>query len=132
MQKILNATYGQGMRITVDVDGHSIPTDLPEAKGGTNEAPDPFVLFLASLTSCTAVFAKRFCDEREIPTEGMAVRAVCELTEDPVRLETMALELTLPEGFPEKYRKAVLRAVDQCTVKKHLVEPFEIVTRLAE
>jgi putative redox protein len=40
------------------------------------------------------------------------------------------IELELPARFPEKYRDALERAVDQCAVKKHIVEPpkFEIVS----
>jgi ribosomal protein S12 methylthiotransferase accessory factor len=36
--------------------------------------------------------------------------------------------LTLPPGFPKKYAEAIRRAVDQCAVKKHMVEPpaFEL------
>ena len=32
------------------------------------------------------------------------------------------IEITLPPGFPEKYRTAIVRAADQCAVKKHLLE----------
>jgi ribosomal protein S12 methylthiotransferase accessory factor len=34
--------------------------------------------------------------------------------------------LNLPAGFPEKYRGAIIRATDQCAVKKVLVDPPEI------
>jgi hypothetical protein len=27
------------------------------------------------------------------------------------------------EGFPERYRAAILRAVDHCAVKRHVLEP---------
>jgi putative redox protein len=40
--------------------------------------------------------------------------------------------MCLPDGFPEKYWAAILRAVDQCAVKRHLIEPPRIeVTALA-
>ena len=35
------------------------------------------------------------------------------------------LELKLPAGFPEKYRAAVVNAMNLCTVKKHLHQPPE-------
>ena len=40
----------------------------------------------------------------------------------------IATFITLPPGFPEKYRTAIERAVDHCTVKKHILEPprFEL------
>jgi ribosomal protein S12 methylthiotransferase accessory factor len=38
----------------------------------------------------------------------------------------MEIELKLPLGFPEKYRDAIIRAMDQCVVKKHILDPPEI------
>ena len=55
---------------------------------------------------------------------------------DPARrlVTSIRIEITLPPAFPEKYREAVLRAVDQCTVKRHLAEPpgFEVVVAAEE
>lgn len=46
------------------------------------------------------------------------------------RLALVRLEIELPAGFPEKYREAMIRSVDQCAVKRHIVDPprFEVVT----
>jgi ribosomal protein S12 methylthiotransferase accessory factor len=33
------------------------------------------------------------------------------------------LDIQLPADFPEKYRNAVIRAADQCAVKKHFEAP---------
>jgi len=92
----------------------------------------PFDLFLASIATCMGFYALRFCQERDIPTDGL------DLTLEPVRDEsrkrvaTIRVDVTAPEGFPEKYRGALLRAVDQCAVKKHLIEPPEFEVELAE
>ena len=37
----------------------------------------------------------------------------------------MSIDLKVPEGFPPKYRKAIIKAMDQCVVKKHILEPPE-------
>jgi ribosomal protein S12 methylthiotransferase accessory factor len=44
------------------------------------------------------------------------------------RIATIRVALTLPPGFPERYGDAIRRAVDQCAVKKQMVEPpaFEL------
>ncbi len=46
-------------------------------------------------------------------------------------LDTIAITVDLPSGFPEKYRSALIKAVDRCTVKAHIQRPpqFEIVVR---
>jgi hypothetical protein len=54
----------------------------------------------------------------------------CEWDEDKKRYPKMSINLRLPEGFDEKYRKAVIRSMDLCSVKKHMMDPpeFEITT----
>lgn len=46
-------------------------------------------------------------------------------TKDPhKRLYTdFNLQVKLPESFPPRYRASLLKAMDQCTVKRHLTEP---------
>ncbi len=43
-------------------------------------------------------------------------------------IEKVNLNLTLPDGFPEKYKTAITRSMDLCSVKKHMFNPpeFEI------
>jgi ribosomal protein S12 methylthiotransferase accessory factor len=38
-------------------------------------------------------------------------------------VEAIDLEIHVPEGFPEKYRPALIRVADSCAVKKHLEHP---------
>ena len=44
------------------------------------------------------------------------------------------LELKLPADFPEKYRDAIVNAMNLCTVKKHLHHPpsFDVTTVSAD
>ena len=46
--------------------------------------------------------------------------------------ERIDLEIQLPDGFPDRYRAAVIRAAEQCSVKKHLAKPPEIITRTSD
>jgi ribosomal protein S12 methylthiotransferase accessory factor len=49
-------------------------------------------------------------------------------------IEKIRMKLTLPPDFPEKYKPAIIKAVDLCYVKKHLHEPpeFETITQNAD
>ncbi|HEX7527771.1 MAG TPA: hypothetical protein VF425_01580, partial [Thermoanaerobaculia bacterium] len=61
-------------------------------------------------------------------TEGLGLSLETVRDEEKKRLSTIKVALTLPPDFPEKYKGAIGRAVDQCAVKKHMVEPpaFEL------
>ena len=103
--------------------GMTIRTDQPVAAGGAGSAPSPFDLFLASIATCAGFYALRFCQERGLPTEGLGVTMDWERSPETKLISKIRISLKLPEGFPEKYRSAILRATDQCAVKKHLVAP---------
>ncbi len=111
-------------RVAVEArfDGTTIRTDQDLKYGGDGSAPAPFDLFLASIGTCAGYYALRFCQERQIATEGLGLSMTWERNPETKLIGTIRLSLTLPPGFPEKYRAAIVRATDQCAVKRHLVE----------
>ena len=120
-------SFPGGVAVEADVKGHRVRTDQPRPHG-EDSAPAPFDLFLASIATCMGFYALRFCQERGIATEGLGLSLETVRDEAKKRLATIKVALTLPLGFPEKYMGAIQRAVDQCAVKKHMVEPpaFEL------
>lgn len=43
------------------------------------------------------------------------------------RLSRLTIDILLPPGFPEKYRNAIVKAAELCTVKKVISDPPEFV-----
>ena len=125
----MEITFPGGVAVNAVYNGFTIATDQPEHNGGQNSAPSPFDLFLGSLGACAGFFALRFCQQREIGTDGLRLTLTPERDPETHRVGTVGIEIQLPEGFPEKYRKAIVRATDQCSVKRHILEPpaFEVV-----
>lgn len=114
----LEVSFPQGKRVDVRVGRHVVMTDQPVDQGGEDTAPAAFELFLASIAACAGTYALGFCQARSLPTEGLAVRLRYDAdpeTHLPVHVD---LDVTLPPGFPEKYRPAIVRAVENCKVKK--------------
>lgn len=124
----MDIQFPGGLSVTAQFKGFTVATDQSPAHGGGGTAPEPFDLFLASLGTCAGLYALRFCQERGIDTRGLSLGLTTEPDPERKRLGAIRLEVRLPEGFPEKYRAAILRAVDQCAVKRHMVEPprFEV------
>jgi putative redox protein len=112
-----------GVQVAARFKGHTVLTDQSREHGGTGLAPEPFDLFLASLGSCAGYYALRFCQERGIETQGLGLTLVTEADPERKRLRAIRFDLHLPEGFPVRYRAAILRAVDQCAVKRAIAEP---------
>jgi ribosomal protein S12 methylthiotransferase accessory factor len=122
-----------GKRVDALHEGFWIRTDQPVAKGGGGSAPTPFDLFLASIGTCAGFYALAFCEQRNLDSEGLTLELSLRRDPEGHRVARIRIEIGLPPAFPEKYRNAILRAVDQCAVKRHLVEPpeFEVVASAA-
>jgi len=125
----MEITFPGNKRVYADYKGFTIETDQP-APAGDGSAPAPFDLFLASIGTCAGIYALGFMQQRGIDTDG--ARLVMDHELDPATglVGTITLDLQLPPGFPDEYRAAVVRAMELCTVKKHLHDPpsFEVAT----
>lgn len=113
-----------GKKVAAKVGDHIVLTDQPHARGGGDEAPSPYGLFLASIGACVGYYALVFCQSRDISCEGMAVWG--EFRSEHGTLADAELHIRPPEGFPEKYRDALLRSVDRCSVKRSILADPEI------
>jgi putative redox protein len=112
-----------GKRVYADYGGFTIETDQPARGGGDGSAPAPFDLFLASIGTCAGIYALGFMQQREIDPAGAKITMRTHRDADAGLISRIDLELTLPAGFPDKYRDAIVKAMDLCTVKKHLHKP---------
>ncbi len=128
MNMPIEIRFPGGVAVDAEIHGFTVHTDQPQGYGGGGSGPAPFDLFLASIGTCAGFYALRFCQQREIATAGLALRMTT--AKDPAtgHVGSVRLELTLPAGFPDKYIGAVVRAMDQCAVKRALLDPpvFEV------
>jgi ribosomal protein S12 methylthiotransferase accessory factor len=109
-----------GKRINARVGDFLIQTDQPVKYGGTAAAPAPFELFLASIATCAGMYAWNFCEMRRLPTEGLDLEMDCISDPQKKLIGEIRFRLKLPAGFPDKYRQGIVRALEQCTVKRHM------------
>jgi ribosomal protein S12 methylthiotransferase accessory factor len=110
------------------VDAQYGPMTIATNQDGS--APPPFALFLASIGTCAGIYVLSFCLQRGLNTKGLEITQ--RMITDPATnlIGDIYLDIKLPADFPEKYKEAVIRAADQCAVKKHMIHPpkFTITT----
>jgi ribosomal protein S12 methylthiotransferase accessory factor len=128
MQMVID--FPGGARVDAHFGPHTVLTDQPPQGGGEGSAPTPFAMFLASIGTCAGIYVLGFCRQRGIPTEGL--RLLQDLETDPASgmVSRVMLDIEVPADFPEKYKASLVRAAEQCAVKKHLEHPptFEVRT----
>jgi uncharacterized OsmC-like protein len=127
--KDIVVTFPGGKRVDAQVGEYVVHTDQPVELGGEGSAVAPFELFLASLASCTGIYALAFCQARKLSTVGLSLTQHQELDPETKLPTKITLTLQLPEGFPEMYRAAIVRSMEGCKVKKSVAaQPtFEVV-----
>lgn len=113
----MEIVFPGGERVDAVIGNRVIPTDQ------NGSAPTPFGLFLASIGTCAGIYVLGFCRHRGLSTDG--IKLVQRLHTNPTThmVEAVDLDIVVPADFPEKYHEALIRATNQCAVKKHLETP---------
>ena len=130
--KDITVSFPGGKRVDAHYKGRTVRTDQSVKNGGEASAPEPFDLFFVSIATCVGIYVLEFCNARELPAEGLAVRLRAELDPEKKLFTPVEVAITLPSGFPEKYRRAVLKTANLCAVKKHILTPPEFKIVLAD
>lgn len=120
-----------GKRVDARIGDFLVSTDQGVKSGGEGSAPEPFDLFLASVATCAGVYALNFCHSRNLATDGLGVRMTCKHDDTKKLIAKMVIELSLPSGFPEKYRDSIVRAMERCAVKRHIVDAPDFEMRVS-
>ena len=124
----MNIKLGPGKKVDVVYKGFTINTDQSVKNGGEGSAPQPFDYFLASLASCAGLYVLLFCESRKIPMDGIKLTQVNQFNPQKRMIDEISFKVQLPPEFPAKYHKALIKTINQCSVKKHIQDSprFEV------
>jgi ribosomal protein S12 methylthiotransferase accessory factor len=115
--------YFEGKKqVNARVGRHIIKTDQPMMAGGEDVAPTPYETFLASMATCAGIYVKGFCDNRNIPTDGITLTQSHSFDEKGFAAG-IDIMINLPEGFPEKYVDSLIHVANLCKVKQQMSNP---------
>ena len=124
--KPIVVTWDGGMRFSANVRGHTVHVDQPKVAGGEDTAPGPLELVPVSLGTCVAFFVQQFLAARGLDPSGLTVNVTATGAPNPHRLGRFEVAVAVPGGVPERYREAVKRAAETCTVHHTLTHRPEI------
>lgn len=115
-----------GAHVDAEFGPYMLHTDQP-APVGEASAPTPFATFLASIGTCAGIYVLGFCRQRGLKTDDIRLVQRADADPETGMVTRISLEIHVPPDFPAKYHAALIRAADQCTVKKHMEHPPQIV-----
>jgi ribosomal protein S12 methylthiotransferase accessory factor len=128
----ITVRWDGGARFTADIRGHKIAVDQPHNGGGADSAPMPVELLPAALGTCVALYVQRFLMTRALDATGLTVEVTAHGAANPNRIGRFEVVVNLPAAVPPKYRDALIRAAESCTVHHTLTHAPEIGVRLGD
>ncbi|NTS78005.1 OsmC domain/YcaO domain-containing protein [Catenovulum sp. SM1970] len=121
----IKVNYLDNLRIEAKFDDYSVIADQPIRYKGDGTAPGPFDYFLASSAMCAAYFVKVYCNTRDIPTDNIRVSQNNIVDPEDRYKQKFVINVELPESISDKDRKAILKSVERCTVKRVIENDLE-------
>ena len=126
MEMKYDITLGENKKVDAHYRGFTIYSDQSLNDGGDNTAPSPFELFLASIGMCTGFYVSAFCQSRSISADNIKITQTVFRNDATHMVEKVMIDISLPPDFPEKYKAAVIKTAQSCSVIKFLDSPPEI------
>jgi putative redox protein len=115
-----------GVKVNAHFNRFVLSTDQSKEDGGNETAPNSFMLFLSSIATCSGFYALKFCQARNISANDISIKMQSVWSKENKKLETISINIKLFPNFPVKYKNALIRAIDQCSVNKAIMNPPEI------
>lgn len=107
-----------GFTHDVEVSGHGIVIDEPEAAGGADEGPSPTATLGAALAACTAITVEMYADRKGWDLGDLEVSVEMSY-EGPVP-SAFAVTLHCPGTLDDDQLDRVLKIAAKCPVHKAL------------
>jgi ribosomal protein S12 methylthiotransferase accessory factor len=130
VSRCIDVEFPGGKKVYAKIGEKIVHTDQSQKNGGSGEHPEPFQYFLASIATCSGIYALEFCLQRELNTAGLSLKMEYGWDPDKKMISRIDMHLDLPENFPHKYEKAIIKAIELCAVKRHLDPSIKAVIQI--
>lgn len=124
----VEVSFPSATRIQARSKDLTVEVGPPPDRGGDPGAYGPFDLLLCSLATCTGFQVADFLQQRGFDTAGAGVNIEAERSEQTHLLETISIQIKVPQDCPAKYYDAIVRTAGLCFIKEQLGQRPEITT----
>lgn len=117
-----------GAQFIAEARQHRLTVDQPAEDGATDHGMTPSELLLAALGSCVGQFVVQYLRLRELPTDGLLVRAHAKTSARPLRLSDFRVEVVAP-ALSERQLRALEKSLPSGLVQNAVLRenPLRIV-----
>jgi putative redox protein len=107
-------------KVATTIGDHLIVTDQPVSNGGSNTAPAPYDLFLASIATCAGFYVQSYCESKGLDASGIDISLV-PTRDDNKSINGFVTTIRVPESIPARLHGALKKVAEQCAVKKTIM-----------
>ncbi len=122
MEERAHLTWKGGRHLEATIRDHTVQTDKPEAKGGSDKGAMPSELYLASLGSCMAMSILAVAEKRRAEVGSLSVDASCDFDEDGAMTDIQVTVNVESPASRNDWKVIARSAPKHCTVSQ-LTEP---------
>lgn len=116
----VTAEFRGGVKFEVEARGHRMLCDQPVENGGSDAGMSPPEFLLAALATCAGYYAAQYLKARGLPADQLKVRVSAEKAQQPARLDTFRIEVTVPE-LDDHHQAGIVRAAKACLIHNTLL-----------
>ena len=131
----------QGLRSEINVRNHTIYSDEPTDKGGSDTAPTPMDMLVGALGACVVITLQMYAQRKGWPLEAVHVTVSLErykkedypaYTGDSAFVNEVRQQITLVGPLTDEQKARLLEIATKCPVHKTLEFPTFFVEELPE
>ena len=116
-----------GKRFSNQIVNQRIVTDQPVKHGGTDAAPAPYDLFVASIGTCAGFYVQSYCESKGVDASGIDITLHLKRDPENKKVSGFVTKIHIPEGLPEKLHSALRTVAEQCAVTKTIMNNPEFI-----
>jgi len=120
------ATALENKKLEMELNGFTLRSDLPKTWGGDNAYPGPLDLLQFALLACAATHALMFTDKLGLNRKDVTTELEPVFGENGDIVEA-AILVYVPNNFPADKEAALIGAVQNCVVGRHVKFPRKVI-----
>ncbi len=127
----VSVNFPGGEKVDAHFHTFTVHTDQRKTQGGEESAPSPFDLFLVAIATCAGSSALGYCQKHGLDTGALQINLHASRHPAEPRFDKIVISIAAPPQIDETHKQGLRAAVENCTVKRHILHPPSFETVIA-
>jgi putative redox protein len=125
---MIQTKHLEALAYAIQINAHSVITDVKSSSGGTDKGPDPHELVEAALGACTSITVQMYANHKgwNLTACNATVKFIQENAEGIVMERSIKLEGNLDDSQKER----LLQIAEKCPIHQLLTRGVKINTQI--